>query len=1493
MRTWFALLCAAALFCAVVGQEAVCKVNDGGVFDAVSPCEKCNENGKCERCEGRLFAIDGKCEECDESCKTCAGEATLCEECNDGYYVVVGSVQRDAEDKETMHCSQCSGGCKTCEGSEDHCTSCADGYDPGETNDDGTFACDVACQDTNCAACDPNNAAICTKCKEGFYDPDPSEGGLECGECPDGKCECQDGEYFNEDDRTCRKCSAKCGKCSGSADNCLTCGTDYYDSTLGGERDEPHVPVCESCDNDNYGKCKECDANGCTVCKEDYYSKDGKKCEDEISDSACLNGVCVCNSGMYYDSTVRMCKQCSVKFVNCAQCSDEKCTACDQDHYDADYKDETVCEAECSDNECTCEKGYFDVDSRKCIHCGDYCDECTNDGCTKCADGYYDPTPSENGPLNCVSCDGGCKCEDDEFLDDNNSCRACDAECATCSGSKDHCESCADGYFDKNKLPAPQVARSGDPDCTSCSADDAYGQCEKCNAEEDKCTLCKEGYYSKDGKKCEDAISESTCTDNVCECNEGLYYDATVRMCKPCSSQLHCKTCEDGNSCTACASGYYDDGSHEGITCEDAVDAENCPEDVCKCSGTNMYFDPDTRICKSCSDAFDNCDECTKDGCTKCDDGYYDPNPSETGPLSCVECPNDECKCKTGEFLDKDRSCRKCSGECGTCEESATKCMSCHTGYYDNNAVIVTREGEHVYDCQQCGQYCAACNSATECTSCETNGWKIYKGTCVESCESTDDRKYVSSNTCYESCPDGTHPGEGENAFVCYTNEPCDISCSSCDPVTGNCQGCATAGYKMYGTVCVDKCPNDKPLVDQGACVAECPNDRPYNNDGSCVPQCEGPTYGTTENDVLVCKQCGTNCASCDSDKKCNACVVSQTALYINGGVCVDSCPDGTYTDTQNKVCEPCGENCDLCNSDKCTSCRALKQEEKDEEKNLYINGKVCVFNCPEGKLIDEGECVANCPEAKPYNNGGTCVAACEGATYTDEENKVCERCGKECGACTSAGCTSCRALTPEEVAAGKTLSKDGKDCVFNCPSERALIYNGECVADCTGKYVYESKCYDNDCPTGTHHEVDEYTCKENPKCPDTCNCAAGGYTCVSCDNDHYSVESECTQCAADYGGATCSMTCDRACTACDDNSDCTACSGNYDPNAKCASCKSGYGGASCSAKCNSACSACDDTSDCTACTGNYDPKAKCASCKNGYGGATCSVTCNPACTACDDTSECTACSDSLLDPEENCGACIGGYYNSNTEGGVKCTVCDAKCATCSGGADKCTTCGAGYYNSNTEGGVTCTACDAKCVTCSGGADKCESCAAGYYNSNTEGGVTCTACDDKCATCSGGADKCETCAAGFFNSAEDDDGVACEACGDGCSKCTSASECSECKNADHFINNGACVESCPAGTYHEEGQKICKPGGGGGGGGGAEPARHSSNPVASPSSDEGLGAGAIVGIVVGSVALAALVGAGIYCFVTAGAKRGKIDPVIYEEDPEFISMSVL
>jgi len=49
----------------------------------------------------------------------------------------------------------------------------------------------------------------------------------------------------------------------------------------------------------------------------------------------------------------------------------------------------------------------------------------------------------------------------------------------------------------------------------------------------------------------------------------------------------------------------------------------------------------------------------------------------------------------------------------------------------------------------------------------------------------------------------------------------------------------------------------------------------------------------------------------------------------------------------------------------------------------------------------------------------------------------------------------------------------------------------------------------------------------------------------------------------------------------------------------------------------------------------------------------------------------------------------------------------------------------------------------------------------------------------------------------------------------------------------------------------------------------------------------------IAGIVIGCLVVVAIVGVAVYCIATNGAKHGKVSADIFEEDDNYVSMSVL
>jgi len=118
--------------------------------------------------------------------------------------------------------------------------------------------------------------------------------------------------------------------------------------------------------------------------------------------------------------------------------------------------------------------------------------------------------------------------------------------------------------------------------------------------------------------------------------------------------------------------------------------------------------------------------------------------------------------------------------------------------------------------------------------------------------------------------------------------------------------------------------------------------------------------------------------------------------------------------------------------------------------------------------------------------------------------------------------------------------------------------------------------------------------------------------------------------------------------------------------------------------------------------------------------------------------------------------------------------------------------------------------------------------------------------------------------------------VACIDIFDLCGQCD-ADHCEACTDPKYTLTDNGCFEPIDEPSSNPSSQRPS-----------SAAIKGSSNP-----DEGGIGGGAVAGIVIGVILVVALVAVGVYCFVTAGRKHGKIDPVIYEEDPEFISMSVL
>ncbi|MDP6585158.1 MAG: hypothetical protein QF535_10910, partial [Anaerolineales bacterium] len=146
-------------------------------------------------------------------------------------------------------------------------------------------------------------------------------------------------------------------------------------------------------------------------------------------------------------------------------------------------------------------------------------------------------------------------------------------------------------------------------------------------------------------------------------------------ICSDCATG--CSICSDpGDICSQCVTGYFLDDNACVDTCDDGFfgDATDSENPVCTACSTG---------CKTCSTTAD-------DKCLTCIDGYYfapDPSPG----LSTGKCK--QCDASVG---------------CGTCETTATTCLSCAADAHPAYVFIPASN-----TCETCGVGCSACTKGS------------------------------------------------------------------------------------------------------------------------------------------------------------------------------------------------------------------------------------------------------------------------------------------------------------------------------------------------------------------------------------------------------------------------------------------------------------------------------------------------------------------------------------------------------------------------------------------------------------------------------------------------------------------------------------------------------------------------------------------------------------------------------------------------------------
>lgn len=186
------------------------------------------------------------------------------------------------------------------------------------------------------------------------------------------------------------------------------------------------------------------------------------------------------------------------------------------------------------------------------------------------------------------------------------------------------------------------------------------------------------------------------------------------------------------------------------------------------------------------------------------------------------------------------------------------------------------------------------------------------------------------------------------------------------------------------------------------SCIQTVVTNKYYGINNTCLNNCPSGFYTDTNN---ICTACTTPCATCITNAfTCLSCT-STTFLNSLTSTCVSNtnCPSNTYADTLSNKCLSCDVSCNNCVSSS-TNC----------------------LLCSTGYIIE-------------YQNATfkNCTNRCPAGTVNDTVNNLGCRCETQCKTCSvsTSNCISCDINTQYKYLYSNT-------CVTNCPQSTYLSVN-------------------------------------------------------------------------------------------------------------------------------------------------------------------------------------------------------------------------------------------------------------------------------------------------------------------------------------------------------------------------------------------------------------------------------------------------------------------
>ncbi|EAR96182.2 REJ domain protein (macronuclear) [Tetrahymena thermophila SB210] len=491
----------------------------------------------------------------------------------------------------------------------------------------------------------------------------------------------------------------------------------------------------------------------------------------------------------------------------------------------------------------------------------------------------------------------------------------------------------------------------------------------------------------------------------------------------------------------------------------------------------------------------DSCVSCNDSGCTQCSPGYTLSNGtcSVSCDISCSTCSgpgvnqcticnnnyyisdkNNYCvsSCDSNQYIDStspQKYCRSCVNNCQTCTNS-NSCQKCLTSYYYTG-----------YSCAPCDNTCYSCSGPgkNQCIKCQYNYYISEKlnNYCDPNCDLTSgqfidysnpDQKYCKK--CISNCQTCTNSNSCQKCLTSYY-----YTGSSCAPCDNTCYSCSGPAKNQ----CI-KCQNNYYISEK------------LNN--YCDPNCDltsGQFIDYSNPDQKYCKNCISNCKSCNNNTSCTTCIDNY---YVSGN-----------------TCSPCDNSCKYCQGPGVNQCIVCRQS------GYFIqpdNNNTCVQSCDQNngyyidKLVNRQQwyckkCLLSC---KTCSNGNSC-STCFDQNFLDSSNQ-CQPCHSSCQTCNGTQNTNCIICK-----SGLHMQLSTNLCVQQCDSNEFLNALSQCqkcdnsCKTCDGSspnnckscyssfYLYNKSCVPV-CPNGYSLNTNTLACEP---CQDKLSCNNCYNTCQLC----------------------------------------------------------------------------------------------------------------------------------------------------------------------------------------------------------------------------------------------------------------------------------------------------------------------------------------------------------------------------------------------------------